>query len=52
MTRKSAQSRPGFHFLLLFSASGKTVFGADEDRRKLKEIVAAVVDELGVRVHA
>jgi len=50
--RKSAQSRPGFHFLLLSSASGKTVFGADADRRKLDQIVAEVVSELGVRVHA
>jgi hypothetical protein len=50
--RKSAQSRPGFHFLLLFSANGKSVFGSDDDRRKLSEIVAAVVAELEVRVHA
>lgn len=52
MPRKSAQSRPGCHFLLLSSASGKTVFGADEDRRKLNQIVAEVVGELDVRVHA
>ncbi len=52
MPRKSAQSRPGFHFLPLFSANGKAVFGADADRRKLNEIVAAVTGELGVRVHA
>jgi REP element-mobilizing transposase RayT len=50
--RKSAQSRLGFHFLLLFSANGKTVFGHDEDRRKLNEIAAEVIDELHVRVHA
>jgi hypothetical protein len=36
----------------LSSANGKTVFGADGDRRKLNEIVAQVVGELGVRVHA
>ncbi len=52
MPRKSAQSRPGFHFLLLFSANGKTVFGADADRHKLDEIVADVVGELAVRLHA
>ncbi len=52
MPRKSAQSRPGFHFLLLSSANGKTVFGADADRHRLNEIVAQVVNELGVRVHA
>lgn len=50
--RKSAQSRPGFHFLLLFSANGKTIFGNDDDRRKLNEIVAEVIGELRVRVHA
>jgi len=50
--RKSAQSRLGFHFLLLFSANGKTVFCDDDDRRKLNDIVAGVIDELGVRVHA
>src|SRR5690242_3228434 len=50
--RKSAQSRLGFHFLLLFSANGKTVFGNDDDRRKLNEIVAEVIGELRVRVHA
>jgi hypothetical protein len=50
--RKSAQSRPGFHFLLLFSANGKTIFGNDDDRRKLNEIVGEVIGELRVRVHA
>ena len=50
--RKSAQSRLGFHFLLLFSANGKTIFGNDDDRRKLNEIVAEVIGELRVRVHA
>jgi hypothetical protein len=38
--------------LLLSSANGKTVFGADADRRKLNEIVAEVIRELGVRLHA
>ena len=47
-----AHSRLGFHFLLLFSANGKSVFGHDEDRRKLNEIVADVVADLRVRVHA
>lgn len=50
--RKPPQSQPGLHFLLLFSANGKTVFGGDEDRRKLNEIVAGIVAELRVRVHA
>ena len=50
--RKSAHSRLGFHFLLLFSANGKTVFGNDSDRRKLNDIVAEVITELRVRVHA
>ena len=50
--RKSAQSRLGFHFLLLFSANGKTIFGNDDDRRKLNEIVGEVIAELRVRVHA
>jgi REP element-mobilizing transposase RayT len=50
--RKSAHSRLGFHFLLLFSANGKSVFGHDEDRRKLNEIVADVIADLRVRVHA
>lgn len=52
LPRKSAQSRLGFHFLLLFSANGKTIFGNDEDRRKLNEIVAETIGELRVRVHA
>jgi hypothetical protein len=47
--RKSAA---GFHFLLLFSANGKPVFGDDEDRRRLNRIVCEVVAELQVRVHA
>jgi hypothetical protein len=42
----------GFHFLLLFSANGKPVFGDDEDRRRLNRIVSTVVAELQVRVHA
>ncbi|HEY0340035.1 MAG TPA: hypothetical protein VGC34_04460, partial [Steroidobacteraceae bacterium] len=42
----------GFHFLLLFSANGKTVFGGDADRRKLNDIVGRIVAELRVRVHA
>jgi REP element-mobilizing transposase RayT len=50
--RKSAQARLGFHFLLLFSASGKSVFGSDADRRKLNDVVAEVIGELRVRVHA
>jgi hypothetical protein len=50
--RKQVQSRPGFHFLLLFSASGKTVFGGDDDRRRLGDIVAGIIGELRVRVHA
>jgi hypothetical protein len=52
MTRKSAQSPLGFHFLLLSSASGKSVFATDEDRRKLNDVVREVVSELEVRVHA
>jgi REP element-mobilizing transposase RayT len=50
--RKAAQARLGFHFLLLFSASGKSVFGSDDDRRKLNDVVAEVSGELRVRVHA
>jgi hypothetical protein len=50
--RKPTQSHLGFHFLLLFSANGKAVFGDDDDRRKLNEIVSQVVVELQVRVHA
>jgi hypothetical protein len=50
--RKPLQSQPGFHFLLLFSANGKTIFGSDADRHKLNEIVAGIVAELPVRVHA
>jgi hypothetical protein len=34
--RKPAQSTLGFRFLLLFSANGKSVFGDDDDRRKLR----------------
>jgi REP element-mobilizing transposase RayT len=52
LSRKPAQSSLGFHFLLLFSANGKSVFGGDDDRSKLNDIVAEVVTELGVRVHA
>lgn len=52
VARKLVQSRLGFHFLLLFSANGKAVFGNDEDRRILNQIVGEVVGELGVRVHA
>jgi hypothetical protein len=52
MSRKPIQSRLGFHFLLLFSANGKAVFDNDQDRHTLNEIVAQVVGELGVRVHA
>ena len=50
--RKSGASASGFHFLLLFSANGKPVFVDDDDRRRLNGIVAAVVAELQVRVHA
>jgi REP element-mobilizing transposase RayT len=50
--RKPAQSHLGFHFLLLFSANGKAVFGNDDDRRKLNQIVADVSADLNVRVHA
>jgi hypothetical protein len=50
--RKPAQSGLGFQFLLLFSANGKSVFGDDDERRKLNDIVGAVVAELQVRVHA
>jgi hypothetical protein len=50
--RKSAHSPLGFHFLLLFSANGKSVFAHDEDRRKLNGVVADVSAELRVRVHA
>jgi hypothetical protein len=46
------QSRLGFHFLLLLSANGKAVFGNDDDRRTFNRIVADVVGELEVRVHA
>ena len=52
VTRKTTQSHLGFHFLLLTSASGKSVFGSDEDRRRLNDVVSEVVDELKVRVHA
>ena len=52
VSRKSAQSHPGFHFLLLFSANGKAVFGGDDDRRKLNQVVAEVIADLQVRVHA
>jgi REP element-mobilizing transposase RayT len=52
LTRKTTQSHLGFHFLLLTSASGKSVFGGDEDRRRLNDIVSEVVAELNVRVHA
>ena len=41
-----------FHFLLLFSANGKAIFGDDDDRRRLNRIVSEVVAELQVRVHA
>jgi REP element-mobilizing transposase RayT len=50
--RKPAQPVLGFHFLLLFSANGKSVFGDDDDRRKLNEIVGEIVEQLKVRVHA
>jgi REP element-mobilizing transposase RayT len=50
--RKPAQPALGFHFLLLFSANGKSVFGDDDDRRQLNEIVGEIVSELKVRVHA
>jgi REP element-mobilizing transposase RayT len=50
--RQPAQSRLGVHFLLLFSANGKSVFGGDDDRRKLNDIVGEIVAELQVRVHA
>jgi REP element-mobilizing transposase RayT len=50
--RKPAHPRLGFHFLLLFSANGKSVFAHDGERRKLNEIVAEVIAELRVRVHA
>ena len=50
--RKPAQSGLGFQFLLLFSANGKSVFGDDDERRKLNDIVGEVVAELQVRVHA
>jgi REP element-mobilizing transposase RayT len=52
MQRKHAQPRPGFHFLLLFSANGKSIFGGDDDRRRLNDIIAGIVAELQVRVHA
>jgi len=52
VSRKPAQPGLGFHFLLLFSANGKTVFSGDDDRRKLNDIVGAIVAELKVRVHA
>jgi len=50
--RKLIQPGLGFHFLLLFSANGKSVFGEDDDRRRLNDIVAEIVAELQVRVHA
>jgi REP element-mobilizing transposase RayT len=50
--RKPAQPNPGFHFLLLFSANGKSVFGGDDDRRRLNDIFGEIVAELQVRVHA
>jgi hypothetical protein len=49
---KSQATPSGFHFLLLFSANGKPVFVDDDDRRRLNRIVAEVVAELQVRVHA
>ena len=52
VTRKPTQSSLGFHFLLLSSASGKSIFATDEDRRKLNDVVREVVGELAVRVHA
>lgn len=52
VTRKPAQSHLGIHFLLLSSASGKSVFGSDADRARLNDIVREVVAELQVRVHA
>jgi hypothetical protein len=52
VARKPVPSQLGFHFLLLFSANGKAVFGSDDDRRKLNDIVCEVVDDLRVRVHA
>jgi hypothetical protein len=52
VTRRTTQSPLGFHFLLLSSASGKSVFAGDDDRRKLNDVVREVVDELKVRVHA
>ena len=51
-SRKPAQPGPGVYFLLLFSANGKSVFGDDDDRRKLNDIVGEIVAELQVRVHA
>jgi len=51
-SRKPAQPGLGVHFLLLFSANGKSVFGGDDDRRKLNDIVGEIVAELQVRVHA
>jgi hypothetical protein len=50
--RKPTQTGLGCQFLLLFSASGKAVFGADDERRKLNDIIGKVVAELQVRVHA
>jgi hypothetical protein len=44
--RKSDQSATGFHFLLLSSANGKSVFLDDEDRRRLNRIVSGIVTEL------
>jgi hypothetical protein len=52
LTHKANPAPLGFHFLLLTSASGKSVFGGDEDRRRLNDIVSEVVAELNVRVHA
>ena len=52
VTRRTNQAHLGFHFLLLSSASGKSIFANDDDRRKLNDIVREVIDELKVRVHA
>ena len=52
VANKPVKSRPGFHFLLLFSANGKAVFGGDDDRRRLNDVVAETVASLRARVHA